>query len=155
MPAVDPPDAPPEPTVRRLCRRSVRRAGDVGSCTAGLRVDTGTYKVVYFAFGFEAINSAADRQAVMERVLNWLKPSLPRLYLPLVFAQLPTAGSFWAEHYRLRPGECTTLHWSVTNVRAVYLDDRGWPAGYTTGMSGGHPHVCLAREQRAERRSIV
>ena len=45
------------------CRRQRRRA-NVGSGTAGLRVDTGKYKVVYFAFGFEAINSAADRQAV-------------------------------------------------------------------------------------------
>ena len=30
------------------------------------------YRVVYLSFGFEAINSASDRQAVMERVINWL-----------------------------------------------------------------------------------
>ena len=59
--------------------------GNIGSGTAGLRVDTGKYKVVYFAFGFEAINSAADRQVVMERVLNWLKINPPvKLYLPLI-----------------------------------------------------------------------
>jgi hypothetical protein len=45
--------------------------GIVSSGTGAIRVDTGTYKVVYFAFGFEAINSAADRQLVMERVLDW------------------------------------------------------------------------------------
>ncbi len=45
---------------------------DMASSGAGaIRVDGGTYKVVYFAFGFEAINSAADRQLVMERVLDW------------------------------------------------------------------------------------
>ncbi len=33
----------------------------------------GTYKVVYFSFGFEAINSAASRNTVMGSVLNWLK----------------------------------------------------------------------------------
>ena len=98
-------------------------ASCTGSCTAGLRVDTGLYKVVYFAFGFEAINSAADRQVVMERVLNWLKPLQPSLYLPLVLAQPAAAGTFWADRYQLRPGECTTLHWSVANVQAVFLDD--------------------------------
>jgi uncharacterized repeat protein (TIGR01451 family) len=29
------------------------------------------YRVVYLSFGFEAINSASDRQAVMERIINW------------------------------------------------------------------------------------
>jgi len=44
----------------------------VGSGTAGIRVDTGTYKVVYFAFGFEGIDDAADRNAVMRAVVGWL-----------------------------------------------------------------------------------
>ncbi len=43
----------------------------ISSGTGAIRVDTGTYKVVYFAFGFEAINSATNRQVVMERVLDW------------------------------------------------------------------------------------
>jgi hypothetical protein len=42
------------------------------SGSGALRVDTGVYKVVYFAFGFEAINCAADRATVMQRVLRWL-----------------------------------------------------------------------------------
>ena len=47
------------------------------SGSGALRVDTGVYKVVYFAFGFEAINSAADRATVMGRVLDWLaQPTL-------------------------------------------------------------------------------
>jgi hypothetical protein len=56
--------------------------GTIGSGTAALRVDTGTYRIVYFAFGFEAINDAAMRAAVMERVIDWLRAS--KLYLPLV-----------------------------------------------------------------------
>ncbi|HIC90188.1 MAG TPA: DUF11 domain-containing protein [Anaerolineae bacterium] len=32
----------------------------------------GDNRAVYFAFGFEAINTAADRRAVMDAVLNWL-----------------------------------------------------------------------------------
>ena len=46
-------------------------AGD--GCGA-IKADTGTYKVVYFAFGFEAINNAADRNTVMDRVMGWLMP---------------------------------------------------------------------------------
>jgi uncharacterized repeat protein (TIGR01451 family) len=30
------------------------------------------YRAVYLSFGFEAINSASDRQVVMERAINWL-----------------------------------------------------------------------------------
>lgn len=40
-----------------------------------------TYRVVYFAFGFEGINTVADRQKVMAYVLNYLDPcALPPLY---------------------------------------------------------------------------
>ena len=123
-------------------------ASCTGSCTAGLRVDTGLYKVVYFAFGFEAINSAADRQVVMERVLNWLKPLQPSLYLPLVIAQLPAADSFWADRYQLRPGECTTLHWSVTNVRAVYLNDMGVAAEGTRQVCPVQTTTYVLRAER-------
>ncbi len=42
----------------------------------GTRADTGTYRTVYFSFGYEAINNAADRALVMDRVLNWLDPDL-------------------------------------------------------------------------------
>jgi len=36
-------------------------------------VDTGVYKVVYFGFGFEAIDNARDRNLVMHRILNWFQ----------------------------------------------------------------------------------
>ncbi len=39
---------------------------------AAVRVETGTYKVVYFAFGFEAINSSSDRDEIMKRVISEL-----------------------------------------------------------------------------------
>ena len=38
----------------------------------GIMADTGTHRVVYFAFGFEAINNAADRAAVMEGIIGFL-----------------------------------------------------------------------------------
>jgi hypothetical protein len=63
--------------------------GVQSSGTAGLRVDTGTYRVVYFAFGFEGINAAADRATVMDRVLKWFTLVPPEE----VAIGGPTAGS--------------------------------------------------------------
>jgi hypothetical protein len=45
------------------------------SRNGGIKVDTGTYRLVYLAFGFEAINNAADRSALMQNALEWLVPS--------------------------------------------------------------------------------
>jgi hypothetical protein len=39
---------------------------------AAVKTDTLGYKVVYFAFGFEAINTTSMRNEVMRRVLEWL-----------------------------------------------------------------------------------
>ena len=55
-------------------REGAELQGMASSGTGAIRMDGGTYRVVYFAFGFEAINSAADRQLVMERVLDWTWP---------------------------------------------------------------------------------
>jgi len=38
----------------------------------GIKTDTGTYRVVYFSFGFEGINTMWDRAEVMNRTINWL-----------------------------------------------------------------------------------
>ena len=46
-----------------------------GDGCGAIKADTGTYKVVYFAFGFEAINNSADRNTVMSRVIRWLSPN--------------------------------------------------------------------------------
>ncbi len=101
-------------------------AANVGSGTAALRVDTGKYQAVFFAFGFEAINSAADRTAVMARVLDWLGVSATNtLYLPLVVAA--SGDSFWADRDRLELGECTSIHWAATGAQAVYLNGEGVP----------------------------
>jgi len=38
----------------------------------GIMADTGVYRVVYLSFGFEAINNAADRAALMEGIIGFL-----------------------------------------------------------------------------------
>lgn len=58
-------DSPPSPQ------------GVYSSGSAALRVHTAVYKIVYFAFGFEGINSANDRQTVMGQVLSWLESADP------------------------------------------------------------------------------
>ena len=40
------------------------------SRTGAVRVETGTYKAVYFAFGFEAINDEDTRRDIMANILN-------------------------------------------------------------------------------------
>ncbi len=36
----------------------------------------------------------------------------------------PEASVFWADSYGLRTGDCTTVHWSIQNVREVYYNER-------------------------------
>jgi hypothetical protein len=44
---------------------------------AAFTVSNGTYRVVYFAFGFEAIDNADDRALLMERILNYFEGPSP------------------------------------------------------------------------------
>ena len=45
---------------------------DAPSYKSAIKVDTGTYRVVYFGFGFEGIDNMDDRTTVMTRSLVWL-----------------------------------------------------------------------------------
>jgi hypothetical protein len=48
-----------------------------------VRADTGTYKVVYLSFGFEAIDNATDRRAVIQQSMDWLLlPPAPAGWVP-------------------------------------------------------------------------
>ncbi|MEZ4387462.1 MAG: FlgD immunoglobulin-like domain containing protein [Candidatus Krumholzibacteriia bacterium] len=44
------------------------------SRNGAIKADTGLYKVVYLAFGYEAINNPADRAALMAGIVDWLLP---------------------------------------------------------------------------------
>ena len=73
LPAIEP--AVPEGQGRAAHPDAGQALSGISSSGSGaIRVDTGTYRVVYFSFGFEAINSASDRTTVMGRVLAWLVP---------------------------------------------------------------------------------
>ncbi len=40
-----------------------------------ITLSTGVYRIVYFAFGFEAIDNAADRALLMERIMDYFEDS--------------------------------------------------------------------------------
>lgn len=61
----------------------VNADGITSSGAAGLSVDTGAYRLVYFAFGFEAIADANTRTEVMDRVLDWLQGFPDIVHTPL------------------------------------------------------------------------
>ena len=72
-------------------RRDISTRAIISSGGGAVRANTGTYKVVYLAFGFEAINSAADRDMVMDRVMTWLL--LPITWVAIGCASVPEGGS--------------------------------------------------------------
>ncbi|MFN8598053.1 MAG: hypothetical protein U0559_17955 [Anaerolineae bacterium] len=49
-----------------------------------LTVDTGTYKVMFLAFPFEALGTAGDRANLMKSALNWFGLNFYRINLPIV-----------------------------------------------------------------------
>jgi hypothetical protein len=61
----------------------------------GIKTDTGAYRVVYFSFGFEAINNFDDRVLVMTRTLGWLigEYTAPDIWIdPLQFNLIVSPG---------------------------------------------------------------
>ena len=51
--------------------------------SAGLRINTGVYRIVYLPFGFEGIASAANRALVMQRALDWLSGTSAVFQVPM------------------------------------------------------------------------
>jgi Papain family cysteine protease/FlgD Ig-like domain len=52
----------------------------------------GTHKVVYYAFGLEAIDTASDRAETISRSLEWLVSSWPDIEQPTVQVTTPNGG---------------------------------------------------------------
>jgi hypothetical protein len=66
---------------------------------------------------FELVVITSDDQTITKR-------------LTITVTQAPISdldAAFWAEQYTLNPGNCTTLHWRVENVKSVVLDTEGVP----------------------------
>lgn len=74
--------------VQGFSTRAINSSG-----TAGLRADNGTYRIVYFGFGFEAISSLTDRSAVMQSVLEWLTNIAPPVPASVSISANPSPAS--------------------------------------------------------------
>jgi len=87
VPKTSPPTLEELPSTVRESLNKTKEYGSSGilsSGTGALKVDTGTYKVVYFAFGFEAINDTNTRNLIMKKVADWLlKSSEITIHSPL------------------------------------------------------------------------
>lgn len=65
-----------EPDFSRRLQVPLSIGATTSSGTGAIRVDTETYKVVYLAFGFEAIHRETDRAFLIYKIMNWLVPTI-------------------------------------------------------------------------------
>ena len=83
---------------------------------AGLRYQ-GYHRLVYLAFGLEAVNTSAMRDTLMHRSLEWLVTSWPDLEQPSVTLTSPAGGE------SLPIGETHEITWTASdNVGVVSID---------------------------------
>jgi len=77
----------------------------------------GDHKVVYFAFGIEAVDTAADRRAILTRSLGWLIPEHCDFEPPAVTVVAPNGGEVWW------PWMNVTINWQASdNVGVTGVD---------------------------------
>ncbi len=96
----------------------------------------GDHKVVYYAFGIEAVNTAADRETILMRSLGWLIPEHFDFEAPEITVTSPNGGEVWW------PWMEVTLTWEasdnvgVTGVDLLLSRDAGASFGDTlaTGL---------------------
>jgi uncharacterized repeat protein (TIGR01451 family) len=89
------------------------------------------YRVVHLSFGFEAINSASDRQAVMERVINWLMSPRQQVGVQLTPSSQTLIGppaTTLAHTLRLRNSGET----GGSDTYALTFQGNDWPTALST-----------------------
>jgi hypothetical protein len=82
-----------------------------------LRYDTG-HRLVYLAFGLEAVNTSADRDTLMSRCLEWLSAGIwPDTAPPVVTVVYPNGGEDFTTH------ENVDITWTADDNTAVTAVD--------------------------------
>ncbi len=82
-----------------------------------LRYDTG-HRLVYLAFGFEAVNTVEDRDTLMSRCLEWLAAGTwPDTNPPVIIHVYPNGGE------ELITGESVDVIWTATDDSGVISID--------------------------------
>ena len=111
--------------------------GITSSGTAALSYE-GVYRLVYFAFGFEAIAQATDRTEVMDRVLDWLQ-GFPEI------AHTPLGDTEDTQHPYVVKAEITSDFFALdpSSFAVVYRTDGG--SDHTVAMAAtGAPNEYAA-----------
>ncbi|MBU8920287.1 MAG: T9SS type A sorting domain-containing protein [Bacteroidales bacterium] len=104
---------------------------------AGLRY-AGFHRMVYLAFGLEAINTSSVRDTLMARSLEWLVDTWPDLEQPSVVLAYPVGGE------ELEADDLCTITWTASdNIGVTSIDIiRSFDAGvtYPDTVSLGEPN---------------
>ncbi len=108
-----------------------------------LRYDTG-HRLVYLAFGFEAVNTAADRDILMSRCLEWLAAgSWPDTEPPVVTDLYPNGGEEFTTHESVELTWTASDNTGVTSVDILLSTDGGatWSETIVEGIenTGTYP----------------
>ncbi|MCX6031945.1 MAG: hypothetical protein NT169_21935 [Chloroflexi bacterium] len=121
-----------------------------GKCTT-LRWWTADVTAVYLNDG--GVAGVASKEVCPETTTQYelrveagtATPVRKRLTITVLAAE-KVPMRFWAEQYTFPPDECTTLHWSVQGVEAVYLE--GISGGAAEGVTGvGTRQICPTSTQ--------
>ncbi len=103
-----------------------------GECTT-IRWDIDNVSAVYFIDGgsSQGVGGHDSRvvcpTATTTYVLRVVLPdkSVKDFPITITVGGGPATINFWVDRSTINAGECTTLHWDVQNVQAVYLDNQG------------------------------
>lgn len=101
---------------------------------------SGDHRVVYYAFGIEAVNTAADRAQLISRSLEWLVPEWDT-QPPHVTVISPNGGEVWW------PGQTVSISWEawdnigVDSIGLALSRDAG--ISFTETLAAGLPNSGL------------
>lgn len=109
------------------------------STSVGAVKSESPHRMLYLAFGFEAINTQADRDTLMHRALEWLAEyDWPDIEPPVVSLNDPLGGETWT----IGTGEL--IQWSASDNSGSCLIDillsRNGGASYPETLSTGEPN---------------
>jgi hypothetical protein len=106
---------------------------------AGVRKSTGDYRVVFLAFGFEAIDNESDRNEIVYRVFNWFGETTsiggdsPEIVLPLMEIQgnypNPFNASTSIRFSLLEKSDITVEIYDILGQQVAVLFEGEMPAG--------------------------
>ena len=126
-------------TANDVVKNGVSPEAITSSGTAGLTFDNGTYKLVYFAFGFEAIADAATRTALMDRILDWLQGYPKIAHTPLGDTEdtahpYPVKALITSDYFTLDPATFFLVYNAGAGDVSVHMTATGAPNEYAASI---------------------